>query len=47
MIVRKINEAKRVVRETRDRYCNARSKAIGGISKFINYMGKDLYRYQY
>ena len=35
-----------MVREARERECNARSKAAGGLSEEITYLGKELERDQ-
>ena len=41
-ILRKINGDKGVVREVRERECNARAEAIGGLIEYITNEGKDL-----
>ena len=40
--VRNIDEDEGLVRESRERECNTRSKAVRGISKEITNLGKDL-----
>ena len=45
-LVRYIDETDGIVREVRERECNARTKAVGGISEDIADMGKELERYQ-
>ena len=42
LIVRKINEAKGMVRKARYREYNARSEAIGGLIKYITNKRKDM-----
>ena len=46
LLVRNINEDGGVLRETRERECNSRPKAIGGISEEITDMGKYMERDQ-
>ena len=44
LLIREINNSEGMLRELRERKCNDKEKAVGGIIKYISGLGKELER---